>query len=294
MRLSWCLIAFPAAIVSGCAEDGYLLDRTVPTKTAFTSPELARYGFDARETQCVAGRLGGALSIWQLRQLREAAAAANPAAAAGTLKERDFWNVASGIRDRETPGEVARAIEACGVTAEAPTVQAPPTPGDAAVRSSDAAAPPAKKQNGPRDYEPSENLLSALAAYERGDFAATVKLAKAAADAGDSGAQQFLGGLYAAGIGGPANPAEAARYYRLAAEQGWSEAMNNLGKAYETGQGVPRDVVEASKWYLLASARATEDEEMVARNRQNLLGQMTLEQIEKAAELAREWERTHR
>jgi TPR repeat protein len=47
--------------------------------------------------------------------------------------------------------------------------------------------------------------------------------------------------------------------------------MNNLGKALEAGAGVAADPVEALKWYFLASARATEDEQMVARNVQNLL-----------------------
>lgn len=287
------LVALPACLAAGCAESGYLLDHTVPTKTAFIAPELARYGLDAREAQCVAGRLGANLSIWQLRQFREAAA--KTGGSSGVLKKQDLWAVASGIRDPETPGEVARAIEACGVTAD--PVAAPAPVAQPAEGAAESAAPPTssgKIQNGPLNYEPSENLLSALASYERGEFPAAIRSAKGAADAGDSGAQQFLGGLYSAGVGVSADPAEAAKYFRLAAEQGWSEAMNNLGKAYETGQGVPRDLVEASKWYLLASARATEDEQMVARNRENLLRSMTIEQIERAAELAREWEQSHR
>jgi TPR repeat protein len=86
----------------------------------------------------------------------------------------------------------------------------------------------------------------------------------------------------------------AVKYYGLAAEQGWSEAMNNLAKAYETGFGIGRDPVQALKWYLLASARATEDEQMVAANMQTLLRGMSMAEIEKGAALAREWEGARR
>lgn len=282
--------------LAGC-QKAYLLDQSVPTKTALLAPELSRYGLEASKTQCVAGALGSKLSVWQLRELTAALTAQRAGRGASGVSEAQLWHIVPQIALPKVQRRVTRAFESCGVSrvASAP-VAAPQGSGPAAEGT--AAAPPAaaggKMQNGPVNYEPSVNLLRALDAYERKDFAGSARLAKAAADAGDSGAQQFLGGLYASGQGIPADPAAAARYYRLAAEQGWSEAMNNLGKALETGTGVAADPVEALKWYLLASARATEDEQMVARNVQILIGWLQPAAVEKARAAAREWEEKRR
>lgn len=303
MRL-YLLAALPALLLGGCAERAYLLDHKTSSKTATATAELGRYGLQPDKAQCVAARLGASLSIWQLRQLNAAGTAAAGAADAAPMSVRDLLWVASQVKDPKVTLEVANATASCGATADAIAIPVPvqtdPAPGagmttpaaptpDETVTQPQGGAPASSSQNGPDNYQPSADLMSALAAYEKQDFTTAVRLAKAAAAQGDSGAQQLLGGLYSFGRGVPQDHAEAARYYRLAAAQGWSEAMNNLGRAYETGQGVPRDPVEALKWYLLASTRTTEDNEMVKRNIQNLVYGMSVEQIQKAASLALEW-----
>jgi len=286
-----------ALLVSGsltaCSKD-YWLDLTVPAKTVMITPEVGRFGVDPAKSQCLAGTLGAKLSVWELRQVQEAWAAQR-ASRQGAVGEHDLWRIVPQIRVPRVRQRVAGALADCAVSQVAvamsnPRVAAAPT----VDGQTQAAAAAGKIPNGPADYTPSDQLLSALDAFERADYMAAARLARMAADSGDSGAQQFLGGLYAAGQGVKADPAAAARYYKLAAERGWSEAMNNLGKAYETGTGVRQDPVEALKWYLLASARATEDEQMVARNMQALMSGLVPAAVEQARTLARDWEQAHR
>ena len=287
------LLPLGLAVLSGCGDKRFLLDRSVPTKTAVIASELARYGLAPGQSQCAGRSLATALSVWELRQLSAALAARR---GQGEGDAAALLRIVPQIRSTRIASEVARSFETCGIEAPAlaPTAltELPrPTEAPPVEVPEPSAVPNGKVQNGPSDYRPSETLLQALEAYERGDLAGSARLAKVAADAGDSGAQQFLGGLYAAGQGVRADVPAAVRYYALAAEQGWSEAMNNLAKAYETGFGIPRDRVQALKWYLLASARATEDEKLVAGNMQALLADMNLADIEKAAAMARDWEK---
>lgn len=304
------LSLLPLGFLAGCAEKAYLLDYKISTKAALVSQDMARYGLNESEARCVGERLGNSLSIWQLRQLIAAGAGEHGEAGAARLTVRDLLRVGSQVRDPEVTLEVAGATSGCGVSvskivsatpfAASPleTEMTPPAaPAPAEAQEGQTGAPSANAdtargvQNGPLNYQPSEELVSALTAYEREDYATAARLAKIAADRKDSGAQQLLGGLYSFGRGVPEDHKAAAEYYRLAAEQGWSEAMNNLGRAYETGQGVPQDQVEALKWYLLASTRTTEDNEMVTRNIQNIVHDMSTDQIEKAARLAHDWNR---
>jgi hypothetical protein len=280
------------ALLPGCTAKRYLLDPSIPTKTALIGAELTRFGLGPTQSQCVGGSLSARLSVWELRQLRDALAVLRSGADAESFA---LWRIVPQVRVQRVSTEVTRALETCAVAAAPPPAmvlaelpppgQEPPPPERAS-----GAAPDGKIQNGPDDYQPSEDLLQALEAFERKDFASAARLARSAADSGDSGAQQFLGGLYASGQGVRADVPAAVKYYALAAEKGWSEAMNNLAKAYETGLGIGRDPVMALKWYLLASARSTEDEQMVAGNMQNLLRTMSIADIEKASALAREWE----
>lgn len=293
------LALLPLALAAGCAPKGYLFDHSEKSKTALIVPELVRYGFGAEQSQCIGGKLGVDLSIWQLRQLLAAGVALrgpNP----GSRAAGDLLRAASQVRDREVPVAVPRAVADCGAAAVTTAVVNAPvaTPIAAPAASAPAAAVPeaatAPLPSGPPDYQPSEEFVQATEAFERGDTAAAARLTRSAADKGDSGAQQFLGGLYAFGAGVPKDPAAAARWYAMAAEQGWAEAMNNLGQAYERGEGVPRNPVEALKWYILASARDTEDVAMVRRNMASLTLRMSEEQIAEASALAQAWEQRRR
>jgi len=72
---------------------------------------------------------------------------------------------------------------------------------------------------------------------------------RAAANAGDAGAQFILGNTYLTGQGVPQDDVEAVRWYRLAAEQGQAAAQSSLGAMYANGRGgVPQDDVEAVRW----------------------------------------------
>ena len=293
------LALLPLILAAGCAPKGYLFDHKESSKTALIVPELRRYGLDPEQSQCVGGKLGVDLSIWQLRQLLAAGVAVRgPNPGPGTTG--DLLRAASHVRDREVPVAVPRAVTDCGAdmvvkaSVEAPAGAAPAAPAAPAPASGTAPASAAPIPSGPPDYQPSEDFVRATEAFERGDVAAAAQLTRSAADKGDSGAQQFLGGLYDFGAGVPKDPAAAARWYAMAAEQGWAEAMNNLGQAYERGVGVPRSEVEALKWYILASARDTEDVAMVRRNMANLTLRMSEEQIAEASGLARAWEERRR
>jgi len=280
-------LALPLLFLAGCAT-GYVIDRLRP-KTYLVGPQLVRYGLDPDQAQCAGASLSKALDVWQMRQLADAARAARGDA---ELTPRHLAWYASQVKDAKVAAALDRALADCGVsTAAQPQItiiegDLPPPDGVVAARTG--------PTNGPADYAPSDDLWAALQAHEKGDFATAARLSQIAADAGDSGAQQFLGGLYAFGQGVAKSPVEAARYYARAAEQGWSEAMVNLGKAYETGEGVPTDPVEALKWYLLASARPTENPELVQGNIRNVSGGLSVTQIEQAAALARAWEQAHR
>ncbi len=67
------------------------------------------------------------------------------------------------------------------------------------------------------------------------------------------GAQNSLGVIFERGLGVRADPAEAARLYRLAAERGLAKAQANLGMMCSRGEGTPRDNAEAYKWLKLSA-----------------------------------------
>jgi TPR repeat protein len=111
------------------------------------------------------------------------------------------------------------------------------------------------------------NLVSAEAAYDRGDYAEAVRLWRIAADQGHASAQTNLGIMYANGRGVPKNDTEAVRWYRMAADQGNANAQTILGTMYELGLGVPQNYAEAVRWYRMAA-----DQDLEAA--QSILGLM--------------------
>lgn len=74
-----------------------------------------------------------------------------------------------------------------------------------------------------------------------------------AAKEGRASAKTLLGWMHAEGIGGKADAARAAQYYREAARQGEPSASNNLGEMFETGRGVAKDFKAAFEYYLAAA-----------------------------------------
>ena len=123
------------------------------------------------------------------------------------------------------------------------------------------------------------------AAYSRGDYTTALKLLRPRAEQGDAEAQFRLGIMYRFGQGVPKDYADAAKWYRLAAEQGHASPQFSLGVMYAKGTGVPQDYVLAHMWFCLAAA----GHEYAVRNRDQVAGLMTPDQIAEAQRLAREW-----
>jgi TPR repeat protein len=98
------------------------------------------------------------------------------------------------------------------------------------------------------------NPDAAYAAYDEGDHAAALRLARPMAEQGDVRAQSLLGSMYYIGRGVVRDDAEAVKWSRLAADQGDAEARFRLGLMYSQGRGVPQDHAEAAGWFRLAAA----------------------------------------
>jgi TPR repeat protein len=116
---------------------------------------------------------------------------------------------------------------------------------------------------------------------------------KRAAEQGDAVARFTLGVMYGEGRGVPQDFTEAARWYERAAEQGDAQAQYNLGLAYARGEGVTQNAVQAHMWFNLAAARfsATDATRRTAavKNRDAVANEMSSEQLAEAQKRAREW-----
>ncbi|HEX2117385.1 MAG TPA: tetratricopeptide repeat protein, partial [Alphaproteobacteria bacterium] len=122
------------------------------------------------------------------------------------------------------------ALAACG----GPAVPQRAAESAATARSSQAADP---------------RVASGIAAYERRDYSAALRILRPLAEQGNADAQVQLGFMYARGDGVKADQAEAMRLYEQAAAQGNAEGMNAIGYKYDYGTGVPRDAAAAMSWY---------------------------------------------
>src|SRR5262245_54616914 len=81
----------------------------------------------------------------------------------------------------------------------------------------------------------------AVAARERGDYAAALRLSRPLAEQGDPGAQFMLGTMLYDGLGVPQDFAEAFRWLRRAADQGDARAQSRVAGMYQSGRGVAQD-----------------------------------------------------
>jgi len=125
-------------------------------------------------------------------------------------------------------------------------------------------------------------------AYRSGDYAKAAKELEYIAEEGDARAQYDLGLLYDTGRGVPQSNEKALQWYRKAAEQGESKAQYNLGLMYANGQGVQQDYARAYFWTSLSAAQGN-GHAMDARD--ILYEKMTPEQVARASELLREYEK---
>ena len=121
------------------------------------------------------------------------------------------------------------------------------------------------------------------------DYREAVKWYRLAAGQGAATAQFALGVMYVNGQGVPQDYREAVKWYRLAAEQDDADAQNNLGFMYAKGQGVPQDFIRAHMWFNLAAAQSQTD---ASKQRDAVATLMTPAQIAEAQKLASEWKPT--
>jgi TPR repeat protein len=117
------------------------------------------------------------------------------------------------------------------------------------------------------------------------DYKTMIKWYTLAAEQGYAKAQFNLGNMYNEGKGVTQDYKTAVKWYTLAAEQGYAKAQSNLGFMYYHGEGILQDYIYAYMWWNIAASTGNEK---IAENRDLVAKQMTLSQLEKAQDLARE------
>ena len=90
-------------------------------------------------------------------------------------------------------------------------------------------------------------------AFDRANYATSLKVWLPAAEQGDPAAQTYVGEIFEKGLGVTPDYAAAEVWYRRAAKKGYSRAAINLGSLYENGLGVPKDQTQALNWYRRAA-----------------------------------------
>ncbi len=90
------------------------------------------------------------------------------------------------------------------------------------------------------------------------DIEAAVQHYTVAARMGSVEAMNRIGEMWAAGLNGKPDFAQAAACYRKAAVRGLAEAQFNLGMCYAKGEGLPADRVEAWRWLQSATLQRFE------------------------------------
>ncbi len=166
-----------------------------------------------------------------------------------------------------------------------------------------------------------QDFQKGLDAFNKQDYASALREWRPLAEKGNASAQFNLGAMYDLGRGVPKDAKEASKWYRLSAEQGNADAANNMGMNYRLGLGVPRDDKESVRWYRLSAEQgnasgqanlglaydigagviqsnvyahmwlnvsASNGHKVAASSRYTLEKEMTLADISKAQELARQ------
>ena len=132
---------------------------------------------------------------------------------------------------------------------------------------------------------------SAYACYDKGKSdKANFDNCLVDAQRGDAKAQNNLGLMYDNGLGVTQIHKLAVKWYRKAAEQGNFIAQYSLGNMYIRGQGVTQDYVLAHMWSNIAASAGYEN---AVNNRDRVAKKMSISQIEKAQNMAREWMAKH-
>ncbi len=133
------------------------------------------------------------------------------------------------------------------------------------------------------------NFRDALDAYSLGDYDTARHGFQPMAEAGYVEAQTNLALIYREGQGVPRDNAEAFKWYLRAANQGTADAQLAAGLMYTEDIGVPKDNVQAYKWLALSSLRDLSGLSEGAKARDFVAGRMSLEEIDAAVQLVRDF-----
>jgi len=96
-------------------------------------------------------------------------------------------------------------------------------------------------------------------AFDRADYATSLKIWMPQAQSGDAEAQAYVGEIYEKGLGLSPDYDLAAVWYKKSAKQGFTRAQINLGNLFEKGLGVEKDSIAALNWYRKASGIDTDN-----------------------------------
>jgi hypothetical protein len=111
-----------------------------------------------------------------------------------------------------------------------------------------------------------------------------------AAAANYAPADQFLGQMYEAGEGIPADAAQARMHYELAAGLGVSGAIQRLGEIYRDGTGVASDLLNACMWFTVGAKMGAAES---ASALETLTPRLSQAQRQMAAARANTWMTEH-
>jgi hypothetical protein len=98
--------------------------------------------------------------------------------------------------------------------------------------------------------------------YDRANYQTALTVWLLQAEQGDAEAQNYVGEIYAKGLGTAPDYVKAAQWYEKSIAQGNRRAMINMGYLHEEGLGVPQDLTKALNLYRQASG--TKDELLFA------------------------------
>ncbi len=97
------------------------------------------------------------------------------------------------------------------------------------------------------------DLVSAQAAYDKGNYEEAFKQFLSMAEEGNALAMSSTGVMYDMGQGTKKDYDKAIEWYKKSADAGNQFGQFNLGTMYYMGTGVQKDMVTACKWFALAT-----------------------------------------
>jgi TPR repeat protein len=114
---------------------------------------------------------------------------------------------------------------------------------------------PSQDGSPPFRWKATQAFLDATAALDRKDFAASRRLTRPLAEAGDSRAEYRMGFLADKGKDRPKDQTEALGWFMKAHEKGFVVATHSLGLIFHNGWGVPKDEARARFYFALGSRK---------------------------------------